>query len=168
MRMCTTVRNGRAASLNILLPVNNIFCCSNINIADSLSFTKKRKKKRYVLLKQWLSAVMADLHHIPASNISKLFPWVLVWSEFIPSPMAGVDLTDSSSAAGADDFDPITRNPTGQQVTIAMATVTGAPRREREIERCPFPVNVTGDHVTRADSPYIVTLQGIWQESWSS
>lgn len=44
------------------------------------------------------------------------------------SPMAGVDLTDGSSAAGADDFDPITGNPTSQQVTVAMATVTGAPR----------------------------------------
>ncbi len=49
--------------------------------------------------------------------------------------MAGVDLTDSSSAAGADDFDPITRNPTSQQVTIAMATVTGAPQGEKERER---------------------------------
>lgn len=68
--------------------------------------------------------------------------------------MAGVDLTDSSSAAGADDFDPITGNPTSQQVTVATVTVTGAPRGWKERER-----DVTGDHVTWADSPYIVTLK---------
>lgn len=68
--------------------------------------------------------------------------------------MAGGDLTDGFSAAGADDFDPITRNPTSQQVTVATVTVTGAPRGEREKER-----DVTGDHVTWADSPYIVTLK---------
>lgn len=71
--------------------------------------------------------------------------------------MTGVDLTDSSSAAGADDFDPITRNPTGQRVTVAKATVTGAQRGEREREGAML--NVTGDHVTWADSPYIVTLK---------
>lgn len=78
----------------------------------------------------------------------------LVGSKSSQSLMAGVDLTDSSSAAGADDFDPITRNPTSQQVTVAMVTVTGAPWGEKERER-----DVTGDHVTRADSPYIVTLK---------
>lgn len=54
-------------------------------------------------------------------------------AESVQSLMAGVDLTDSSSAAGADDFDPITRNPTGQRVTVAMATATGASWREREL-----------------------------------
>lgn len=63
-------------------------------------------------------------------------------------------MIDSSSAAGADDFDPITRNPTCQQVTVARVTVTGAPQGEEEWER-----NVTGDHVTWTDSPYIVTLK---------
>lgn len=73
------------------------------------------------------------------------------------SLMAGVDLTDGFSAAGADDFDPITGNPGSQQVTVAVVTVTGAPLgkdRTKERER-----KVTGDHVTRADSPYIVTLK---------
>lgn len=49
---------------------------------------------------------------------------------------------------------PITRNPTSQQVTVATATVTGALWGEKERER-----NVTGDRVTRTDSPYIVTLK---------
>lgn len=75
-------------------------------------------------------------------------------SESIRSLLAGVDLTDSSSAAGADDFDPITRNPTSQQVTVAMVTVPGAPG-----VRVLRGGDVTGDHVTRADSPYIVTLK---------
>lgn len=68
--------------------------------------------------------------------------------------MAGVDLTDSFSAAGADDFDPVARNPTSQQVTVVMVTVTGAPWAEKDEER-----DVTGDHVTWVDSPYIVTLK---------
>lgn len=68
--------------------------------------------------------------------------------------MAGVDLTDSFSAAGADDFDPVARNPTSQQVTVVMVTVTGAPWAEKDEER-----DVTGDRVTWVDSPYIVTLK---------
>lgn len=76
--------------------------------------------------------------------------WTSLCSESIRSLLAGVDLMDSSSAAGADDFDPITRNPTSQQVTVATVTVPGAPGGEGD---------VTGDHVTRADSPYIVTLK---------
>lgn len=65
--------------------------------------------------------------------------------------MAGVDLTDSSSAAGAHDFDPISGNPSGQQVTVATVTVTGAARAERK--------SVTGERVTWTDSPYLVTLR---------
>lgn len=53
---------------------------------------------------------------------------------------------DSYSAAGADDFDPITTITVGQQVIAAMVTVTGAHKREKERERCPFTLNVTGDH----------------------
>lgn len=60
-------------------------------------------------------------------------------------------MTDGSSAAGADDFDPITANPMSQRVTVATATVPGAPWGEER--------DVTGDRVTRADPPYIVTLR---------
>lgn len=45
---------------------------------------------------------------------------------------AGVDVSDSFSAAGADDFDPIARNPTGQQVTVATATMHQVHHRERK------------------------------------
>lgn len=68
--------------------------------------------------------------------------------------MAGVDLTDSFSAAGADDFDPVARNPTSQRVTVVMVTVPGAPWAEKDEER-----DVTGDRVTWVDPPYIVTLK---------
>lgn len=60
-------------------------------------------------------------------------------------------MTDGSSAAGADDFDPITANPASQRVTVTTVTVPGAPRGEER--------DVTGDRVTRADPPYIVTLR---------
>lgn len=68
---------------------------------------------------------------------------VELWAvESVQAPLAGVALTDGSSAAGADGFDP-----GSQQVMVATVTVTG---RERD---------VTGDHVTGAGFPDIVTLK---------
>lgn len=97
---------------------------------------------RHILQRRRASAVMSNRNRViqedsrrkSSKQLGTNFCGGLVSSKSTQRPMAGVDLTDSSSAAGADDFDPITENPTSQQVTVATATVKGAPRGEKERE----------------------------------
>lgn len=57
--------------------------------------------------------------HVQTSS----FSWDVVLSD--PSRPYW-QVTDSSSAAGADDFDLMATNPTSQRVTVVTVTVTGA------------------------------------------
>lgn len=150
-----------AASLNLPLPVNN---SSVFQLTDQyhisyfvLYFCSWHFLEMFYIItwssffkEQYLSLQAIIQAGSKKTTTFNSLLWTSLCSESIRSLLAGVDLMDSSSAAGADDFDPITRNPTSQQVTVATVTVPGAPGGEGD---------VTGDHVTRADSPYIVTLK---------